>query len=668
MNHLCSEVRSIWLLLALVGSVCLTGCDRDSATTPSERPASSAYSPDVAVPIIPLDDVRIGMRGYGLSVFHGTRIEPFAVEVTSVMGDFGPGKAIIWIRCTDPRMQKSGAVSGMSGSPIYLWGPGESHRVGKGGRLAGAFAFGFSLTKDCYVGVQPIEYMRQVADRSLDNSATDAESARTGLSPGRQLRRLLHLAQRYETGEDRTWRLRAILDLLAPTDNDRSEADATAMVQAPKGVPGRVERMMLPVNVGSAELAEATAALFAPVGLAPMAAGGIQAGKPPRGVDIGKAQLRPGSVLAIPLLWGDLDLSASGTVTDVLPDGRVLALGHGMDSIGPIELPMATGFVHMVVPSIQSSFKLGGSGVIRGGLVRDENVGVIGTPTGTFSSAPLRVSVSMPGQVKQDYNYVVAHERSLTAILAAIGALESLAASQALPPDNTLRIRSTMKFAGGHELSVDSVVPRARLVDVLLALMPPVDTMINNGFESRKLEAMDVTMEVEPQNRLAALIEARLDHALLAPGDTVGITMKLQVYRKDQIEHRVKLQLPDDLEDGQYQLFLSDARTYLQMLVANQPHLMKSYNIDQLRQAIQRILSVREDTFYVTLLLPQPELAVGRNEMPKLPSSRLAMIADPSHTKATAYREMVHKTVPLDLVATGSHRFVITVDHTLKDQ
>ena len=457
MNPLCSVVRLIWLTVGIVGLFCLTGCDRDSATPSPGHTDSPAYSPDAPAPIIPLSEVQIGMRGYGLSVFHGTLIEPFNVEVISVMGDFGPRKAAIWVRCTDPRMQKNGPVSGMSGSPIYLWGPGESHRSGKGGRLAGAFAFGFSLTKDCYVGVQPIEYMREAADRSMDDAATPAESEQAGLPPGRQLRRLLALAQRHDSGVDRTWRLRAILDLLAPTVDDKPEADAVTLVQAPLNVPGRVKRMMLPVNVGSVELAEATASLFAPVGLAPMAAGGLLAGTPPPGIDIEKAELRPGSVLAIPLLWGDLDLSASGTVTDVLPDGRVLAFGHGMDSLGPIALPMATGFVHMVVPSIQSSFKLGGSGVIRGALVRDENVGVIGTPTGTFSSAPVHVSVSMPGHPKQEYNYVVAHERSLTAILAAIGAIESLAASQTLPPDNTGLVRMRLTVFGRLSTGIHSL-------------------------------------------------------------------------------------------------------------------------------------------------------------------------------------------------------------------
>ena len=123
--------------------------------------------------IMPIDEVRVGMKGYGLSVFQGTRIEPFAVEVVSVtrnfflgLGSGGVKRGAIWIRCPDGRMSQLGPVQGMSGSPIYLWRDDEIHELGRGGDLIGAFAFGFLGSKQCYVGVQPIEQMIDVASRT----------------------------------------------------------------------------------------------------------------------------------------------------------------------------------------------------------------------------------------------------------------------------------------------------------------------------------------------------------------------------------------------------------------------------------------------------------------------------------------------------------------------
>src|SRR5258708_26760094 len=74
-------------------------------------------------PMMPLADVKPGMKGEVWTVFKGTQVEPFAVEVTAVIQNaLGPGKALIVCVLTDPRLQTMGAVAGMGGSPVYLDG------------------------------------------------------------------------------------------------------------------------------------------------------------------------------------------------------------------------------------------------------------------------------------------------------------------------------------------------------------------------------------------------------------------------------------------------------------------------------------------------------------------------------------------------------------------
>ena len=94
--------------------------------------------------------------------------------------------------------------------------------------------------------------------------------------------------------------------------------------------------------------------------------------------------------------------------------------------------------------------------------------------------------------------------------------------------------------------------------------------------------------------------------------------------------------------------------------------MFRSKSLPELHDALQRVLAMRDDAVYVTLQLPRQELTIGRNEMPKLPSSRTALIAGATNTRATPYRDAIEKIVPLDMVAMGSAKFGITVDHTLK--
>ncbi|MFW6058945.1 MAG: SpoIVB peptidase S55 domain-containing protein, partial [Phycisphaeraceae bacterium] len=161
-----------FLVLACLACVGLLAAP---ATAQADEPADGEQ-PTRAIPAertatMPVDEVRIGMKGYGLTVFHGTKIEPFPVEVVSIAHNAGPQRSVIWIRSEDPRLVKAGPVQGMSGSPIYLWEQDETGEPGEGGRLIGAFAYGFSLSKECLAGVQPIDYMRAVGQRAAEQPA-----------------------------------------------------------------------------------------------------------------------------------------------------------------------------------------------------------------------------------------------------------------------------------------------------------------------------------------------------------------------------------------------------------------------------------------------------------------------------------------------------------------
>ena len=179
-----------------------------------------------------------------------------------------------------------------------------------------------------------------------------------------------------------------------------------------------VEALRLPIDVGSAEAARFAEPLLRPMGLRPVFGGGgggaamAEAGAGDGGKDgdggepdeagaageAGAARaaaspLRPGSPLSVPLIMGDWDAAATGTVTDVLPDGTVLGFGHPMMGMGTTAMPMATGEVHFVMPRQDISFKQSSSRRVVGTLRRDAAAGVAGGAGVDFDTAALRVAV-----------------------------------------------------------------------------------------------------------------------------------------------------------------------------------------------------------------------------------------------------------------------------------
>ncbi len=618
--------------------------------------------------VMKLHEVRIGMKGYGLTVFKGTDIEPFPVEVISINHNQDkPRQSLIWIRCTDPVMQKNGPVQGMSGSPIYLWDDAESQQPGKGGRLIGAFALGYMLTKDCMVGVQPIEYMLDIATRAKPPESTPETQARHDSEMGlRTLLALRDAAALIQPNQNHLARLEAYIKLMQPTAAERTTDRNLTQRHLP--TPGHltdtatIRPMMLPMTLANPDLARLLDPLLRQGGIMAMADNRpYLSAPPPPGIDLDHLRLERGSVLAIPFVWGDLDLAAAGTVTDVLPDGTVLGFGHPMFGFGDAALPMATGYVNFIVPNYLSSFKNSGSLKITGSLVRDEAAGVAGIPGEHFIAFPAEVHVDMPGYTTNTYHYQIVHHPLFTPIISVISVIQSLDAQQKLPIDNTMHINGHVTFTGDRVLKIDNMIPRGSAMELAFELMPLFAMMMQNPYESLQIHELKLNVRIEPVLRTATLAGAWLDQSEVEPGDTIGLTVQLQPYGKPIVKKRLDFKLPEHIAEGDYEFTLTDAIGYAGRYLANHPHMFYATSIDDIFHTISELADIRRDRIYMMLQLMDMNIAIGRNELPDLPSSRRAVIAAPGTTLAMPYFQTIDRQIEMDTAIEGELMFTVSV-------
>src|SRR5205814_4984048 len=122
--------------------------------------------------IFPLKDIRAGQHGVGRTVFSGSRIEEFQVEILGVLENIGPRQSIILARLSGGPLAQTNVMQGMSGSPVYI-----------DGKLIGAVALGFELAKEPICGIRPIEEMLQVEP----DPKPDSKQPRASLTPREQL-------------------------------------------------------------------------------------------------------------------------------------------------------------------------------------------------------------------------------------------------------------------------------------------------------------------------------------------------------------------------------------------------------------------------------------------------------------------------------------------------
>ncbi len=99
-----------------------------------------------------LGEVKPGMRGVGRTVFSGTKIEEFDVEIIDILKNYTPKKNLILVRISGKVVDEAGVIEGMSGSPVYI-----------DGKLIGALSYKLgAFAKEPIGGVTPIDEMIRI--------------------------------------------------------------------------------------------------------------------------------------------------------------------------------------------------------------------------------------------------------------------------------------------------------------------------------------------------------------------------------------------------------------------------------------------------------------------------------------------------------------------------
>jgi len=133
------------------------------AASPVQPPPETTQPPAVAVPQLdplpfPVADIHPGLRGVARTVFEGNRLEEFEVEFLGVLRNaIGPQQDMILARLHGEKVEFTGVVAGMSGSPVYI-----------DGRIVGAISYRLgAFAKEPIAGITPIADMMRAGTPSV---------------------------------------------------------------------------------------------------------------------------------------------------------------------------------------------------------------------------------------------------------------------------------------------------------------------------------------------------------------------------------------------------------------------------------------------------------------------------------------------------------------------
>jgi SpoIVB peptidase S55 len=579
---------------------------------------------------MPLSDIQKGMKGYGLTVFEGTKIEKFDVEIIGVMHNIGPGQNLILAQVDSPVVKRAGVIAGMSGSPVFI-----------DGKVIGALAYAWQFAKEPVAGITPIEEMLKIAQvvRPIGASPAGAAPRMSGA------------------------------ELLQALASNKPEAAFEKLIQGmaarPVNTLSGATRIALPMSVSSfaPETIQRFAPYFEKLGFQAVPAGTTSTSTTTNNA---KTTFEPGDPVGAVLLNGDFNVAASGTVTYV--DGEhVYAFGHPFLDMGEINFPMATSEVVGVLPSVASSFKFSNTGNIVGVLSQDRSAGIMGVLGAKADMIPVEVVLNGAGPA-QTYRVNVVRHSYLSPLMLAMVTDSIVSNQQRAAGERTVLLESEIKIKGFDPVRIREgfAGQQARqAIPQYLALV--AGYLMSNEFRDAEIEGVKIHLRHDDDLRIAKLMEASLvmpDKGRVSPGDTVKVRTVLKPFRGEAFVETFDMRIPEDQAAGAAYLLVGSGSVMNAIdfsLVPPDPR-----TLEQVLGVLQRL---RPATDLTVGLYSTSEGAVTSGVyLPNLPPSmRAVVVADTSNgaQAAVKYHPAGQSARPLGYIVDGALKIDIDVQPAL---
>lgn len=574
---------------------------------------SLAARPSGAVETIGTDEIKPGMKGYGLTVFQGTKPVKFGVEVVSVVPNFLLRQNIILIRCDHPVTDRAGIIGGMSGSPIFIEG-----------RLAGALAYGWRFSTEPLAGVTPISNMIDVMKRKPRRSLNPTKRG------GRTLAAL-------------PTRARPAVPRPVSTFFSRFEQDTSSDL-----LPART-----PVTLGgflpfARGLLEEALKGF---GIEPMAGGGGSSdGK-------GPTRFENGGSIGVQLIRGDMSATGIGTVT--LVDGKnVLAFGHPMFNIGESYFPVTTAEIHTVISSLSRSNKLGSPLNVAGSLVQDRDACIVARTDLSTRMIPVAVTVRDPRNQRRDrYSVEIASHQLLAPRFLQAALVNIITHAAADTEDVTAEITGELVLSKGRRVTLSDSGASRRGLSSLAGYFRPValvNAVLDNGFEDVTIQSLKYDITLRYGLDYAVLQSAYVTAPHPKPGEIINVHLRMLKYNDEEQILSVPVQIPVTAAGKTIKVEVAGGESV-------SPVMAPPRNLDDALENLNRFYPA--ESVVVSLNIPGEGIAMHGRILEQLPPSAVSIL-DPvaGDDQIKRYKTALRKVTPTEYLVDGKVSFKLKVE------
>ncbi|HXN74355.1 MAG TPA: hypothetical protein VN861_17545 [Candidatus Acidoferrales bacterium] len=570
--------------------------------------------------LFPLDQVRPGMKGVAYTIFAGDEIEKVDLVVLGILHNaLGPKQDIILVQLLGDKPEHTGVVAGMSGSPVYF-----------DGKLAGALSLKLGVfTKEAIGGVTPIQSMLEVEKDSISpaTGAPNASAVNTGTVPA---------ASRVPLPQEFSTRTGAgVGQFLTPIETPLISAGLypDTIAQFSKQLSGWGMSMM---------------------------AGGSVAPTPE------DAQIKPGDMVGVELIRGDLSVAPGCTVTTVESDGTILACGHPIFSFGSVSMPMTRAHVVTTLASSMASTKIISTGGTIGTLTQDRTTAIMGKLGAGPAMIPMDVTLVTPNAEKK-FHFELIESPQLTPLLVALATYNGIVGSPAYGEGWTLQMEGDIDLQGHTAVHLENLfapndMPIPSGFYVATEVQGIFSRIYSNPYEPPHVQGIHLRVTALAERRWSMIDNAWIEKSEVAPGETVEVKVLLRPYRGEPFIQQIPITIPPQTTRGTLQLLISDGETVDRTV---DPAAGMQGPLPGLEELIKLINRGRQnDCLYATLLQPTTTLLIEDKVMPNAPYSEINVL---DQRQSAGGARLLHQSLAgswfaeMHQVITGERTLTITV-------
>jgi len=439
-----------------------------------------------AYEILPVDSVKAGMKGYGISVFGANRLDTFNVEILGVLEKAGPGMKLIIARLNGAGLEKTGIISGMSGSPVFI-----------NEKIIGAVAYAWSFAIEPITGITPIE---EIIAAKIDTIGEGEGQSEIKIR-----------------GEGK----------MSPYSGV-----TLTRIRTPLSVSGFDDWLIKKIDN-----------FFGAKGFNIVMGGGTS------GERSESDSLFIGSAVAARLVGGDASLAAIGTVTYV-DGKDVFAFGHPLFFSGTTSIPMTTAYIYAIMPSQLRSFKISSTEKEVGAVLQDRRGAIYGVIGEKARTIPLNVTVKKRKSSKTFHFDIVDHKELTSFFTGLTFSNSVLTqgrsyGSLTLSLDVNLKLEKygdvqIKNFFSGENALMSSM---NNINDVLKLIL-------KDNFEKIKIEEISLTTDVSEEIKTAEIETVKPGSFSVRRGEKVNITVFLKGMKGKVEKEKFAIRVPETYNDS----------------------------------------------------------------------------------------------------------------------